>query len=336
MALDGAPELSIVIPVYNEEESVEPLFREIREALERVSLPFEVIFVDDGSKDGSARAIGELSRAHPAVRGIFFRRNFGQTAAMAAGLEFARGKVLIFMDADGQNDPADIPALMEKMRGGADVVCGWRKDRKDKKLTRIIPSKIANALIRKLTGVDVHDLGCSLKAFNMDVLKEVKLYGEMHRFIPIYANGVGATITEVVVNHRPRTRGVSKYGLKRTFKVLLDIVTVSFLMNFLRRPMHFFGFFAFGLLAAAAVSTLVAIASGLFTSGGVAIFLMLLSVPLVLGVMAMGFLLMGVLAELQTRIYFESQGKPTYKVRATVGFPLSSASWRPELEPSRG
>jgi glycosyltransferase involved in cell wall biosynthesis len=313
MKLSDRCELSIVIPVMNEEGNIDALWQEIRDTLEPKRISFEVIFVDDGSRDRSPEIIADMSRKDGRVKAVIFRRNFGQTAAMAAGLDHASGDILVFMDADRQNDPRDIPVLIEKLRSGYDVVCGWRKDRKDKTVSRKIPSKIANWLTRKIAGVEIHDLGCSLKAFTMELMRDVKLYGEMHRFIPIYATAVGARIAEVVVNHRPRTAGVTKYGLKRTFKVLLDLVTVTFLLAYFRRPMHFFGGLGFLMLMASALLAVPMLLGAYAPSSGV---LALLS----LGLTAVTSVLMGLLAEVQIRTYYESQAKPSYKVRKTIGW----------------
>jgi glycosyltransferase involved in cell wall biosynthesis len=307
-------EVSIVVPVYNEEGNIAALFAEIRDVMTGLGKSYEVIFVDDGSKDRSRDIMRDLVERHSEVQAIFFRRNFGQTAAMAAGLEHAAGDVLMFMDADRQNDPVDIPKLLARVADGYDVVCGWRKQRKDTAVVRNFPSKIANWLIRKVSGVELHDLGCSLKAFRAEVIKDVKLYGEMHRFIPIYANAVGASITEIVVNHRRRVAGVSKYGLTRTFKVLLDLVTVKFLMTYFARPMHFFGMASIGLMLAALVTSGVMIFNKLYSDISM-IRSPLLLLSAVLLILAVNFVLMGLLAEVQTRTYFESQGKANYKIK---------------------
>jgi glycosyltransferase involved in cell wall biosynthesis len=311
-------DLSIVIPVYNEEESLRPLFAEISESLAGRGLSYEVIFVDDGSRDASPGEVRELAREHKEVKGILLRRNFGQTAAMAAGIEHAQGEVVVFMDADGQNYPRDIPALLAKIGEGHDVVSGWRKGRKDSGFTRIFPSKIANWLIRLVCGVDIHDLGCSLKAYRKEVIKEVRLYGEMHRFIPIYASAVGARITELVVNHRPRLRGTSKYGLMRTFKVLLDLVTVKYLLTYSTRPMHFFGTASVVCMLGAAVS-----GAGILWNKLVHDVSMIRSPLLLLAAMlfilSVNFVLMGILAEMLTRVYFESQERTSYRIKERVG-----------------
>ncbi len=294
------------------------LTKELYAALQPLNKTFEIIYVDDGSRDSSPQLLSSLAEQHDEVIAVFFRRNFGQTAAMAAGLDVAMGDVVMFLDSDRQNDPADIGKLLGKIDEGYDVVCGWRKDRKDKAVTRKLPSRIANWLIRKVGGVDIHDLGCSLKAFRREVIKEVKLYGEMHRFIPIYANAVGARITEMVVNHRARTAGVTKYGLKRTFKVILDLITVKFLMTYSARPMHFFGFWSFVLLLASGVSGLAMVANKIINDISM-IRSPLLLLSAVFLMLAVNSVLMGLLAEVQSRTYYESQGKANYQIRQIVG-----------------
>lgn len=308
----------MVLPVYNEEGNLRPLFDELREALDEATPNnYEILFVDDGSRDASPEILRELAARSTAVRVIFFRRNFGQTAAMAAGLEAARGEVVVFMDSDRQNDPRDIGRLLDKIDDGYDVVCGWRKNRQDHGLTRVLPSKIANGLIRKVGGVDIHDLGCTLKAFRREVVKEIRLYGEMHRFIPIYADAVGARITELEVHHRPRVAGQTKYGLTRTFKVLLDLITVKFLITYASRPMHFFGAMSFLLLLGSGL-TGTAMVLNKFINGISMIRSPLLLLSAVFLILSVNFVLLGILAEVQARIYFESQSKTTYTVREVL------------------
>ena len=249
-AASVAPRLSVIVLVYNEVESVAPLHEELMGVLEALDMPYEVLYIDDGSRDGSTERLGQFASRDAHVRVVSFRRNFGQTAAVQAGIDNSHGEVLVFMDGDMQNDPHDIPRLLEKIDEGNDVVSGWRKERQDDAV-RIWPSKIANWIIARVTGVPLHDFGCTLKAYQREVIQEVKLYGEMHRFIPVYASWVGARITEIAVNHRPREFGTSKYSLARTSRVLLDLITVKLLGSYSTKPIYFFGFAAFGLWAAA-------------------------------------------------------------------------------------
>jgi glycosyltransferase involved in cell wall biosynthesis len=306
--------ISITIPVYNEEQNLTPLYENLRAVLAGLDRPWEIILVNDGSRDGSAAALDALAAKDTRVKVIHFRRNFGQTAAMMAGVDHARGDIIIPMDADLQNDPADIPRLIAKLEEGYDVVSGWRQDRKDHAIRRNLPSHLANRMISAISGVHLHDYGCSLKAYRKAMIKGVRLYGEMHRFIPIYASWFGARITELPVAHHARRHGASNYGVERVFKVLLDLMVVKFLAKYSQKPMYVFG-------AAAAGSFLV---SGL--SGVWALYLKFfegtafVSTPLPL-LVVMTFitglmcLLMGLLAELIMRIYFESQGKVTYLIR---------------------
>ncbi|HEY9721561.1 MAG TPA: glycosyltransferase family 2 protein [Oscillatoriaceae cyanobacterium] len=310
----GHPQISVFLPVYNEEDNLRPLHEKLTAAMAGLGRTYEVIFVDDGSTDASYKVLSEIAAADPRCKVIRFRRNYGQTAAMSAGIRFARGEILIPMDADLQNDPADIAALIAKLEEGYDVVSGWRKQRQDKAVTRKLPSMVANRLISKISGVHLHDYGCSLKAYRREVLKDVQLYGEMHRFIPIYASWAGARVTELPVNHLPRIHGKSKYGLNRVFKVMLDLVTVKFMGTYATKPIYVFGgagFFAF-LLA--------------FLSGSYAVYLKLMHyadfiqtpLPLLtvtLVVLGVQLLLMGLLAEMIMRTYHESQGKATYTLR---------------------
>jgi len=312
-------ELSVVVPFFNEEENLPEMYKQITEALTG-KYDFEIIFVDDGSTDGGYELLGKAHEADPRVRVIRFRRNFGQTAAMSAGFDFARGDVIIPLDADLQNDPADIPKLMDKLAEGYDIVSGWRKDRKDKAATRRLPSQIANWLIGRVTGVRLHDYGCSLKAYRREVLAETKLYGEMHRFIPALASWKGARITELVVNHRPRMAGVSKYGLGRTIKVVLDLITVRFLGSYSTKPIYVFG--GLGMISGilSFVLLMVAIYQKLFT-GLHMNRNVLLSLSIMLMIMAIQFVLLGLLAEIMVRTYHESQNRPTYVVRDRLGGP---------------
>jgi glycosyltransferase involved in cell wall biosynthesis len=272
--------------------------------------------VDDGSTDASRKIIESLCSQDPLVKGIFFRRNFGQTAAMAAGIDHARGDIIVLMDADRQNDPADIPKLLKEIEEGHDVVVGWRKDRQDNTMSRKLPSYIANYLIRKIGGVKVHDLGCSLKAFRSQLIKEVKLYGEMHRFIPLYTTAHGGRLIEVVVNHRPRVAGKTKYGVMRTFKVILDLITVKFLMSYSTRPMYFFGSIGLSLFGLALLSSLFLLIHK-FVNGISIIQSPLLILSAVLAILACNFILMGLLAEIMMRIYYDSSNRPSYYLQGT-------------------
>jgi len=314
---DGAVALSIVVPVFNEEDNVRPLYDELVEVLGGLGKPFEILFVDDGSTDGTLGLLRAIQGTDPRTQVICLRRNFGQAAAMTAGFDAARGEVVIPMDGDMQNDPADIPRLLARLDEGYDVVSGWRRDRKDKALTRRLPSRIANGLIGRVTGVRLHDYGCTLKAYRARVLKGVQLYGEMHRFVPALLSGRGARVAELEVNHRARVRGVTKYGLSRTFRVLFDLLTVKFLLRYLTRPLHFFG-------AAGMATWLGAFVAGLATLGmkivgGVDMTgnpLLLLTVLLLLtGAQFVG---LGVLAELMVRVYHEPEAKSVYVVREVL------------------
>jgi glycosyltransferase involved in cell wall biosynthesis len=313
------PELSLVVPVYNEEENLPLLMEAICASLQPLNRDWEVIFIDDGSTDHSLDVLKRLVDTNPDhARAVIFRRNFGQTAAIAAGIDHARGSIIILLDADLQNDPADIPMLLTKLDEGYDLVSGWRKDRQDNKLTRTIPSNIANGLISRVTGVHLHDYGCTLKAYRHDALEGFRLYGEMHRFIPVFAHSVGAKITELPVHHHARKFGKAKYGLERTVKVILDLFTVKFLLDYSHKPMRLFGgtgitlmFFSFIMLLSLFIRKVME---------GIPI----LTSPLFsLGVMffILGFqsILMGLIAELLARTYHESQKKPTYTIRQTLG-----------------
>ncbi|GAB4243266.1 MAG: glycosyltransferase family 2 protein [Acidobacteriota bacterium] len=306
--------LSVVIPVFNEAENVGALFEELRQVLESLGHPWEVIFVDDGSTDGTAEAIAALCRTDPRVVLLELRRNFGQTAALAAGLQEARGEYIVTMDGDGQNDPHDIPRLLEKAGEGFELVNGWRRPRRDPLLSRRLPSVLANRLIRTITGVPVHDSGCALKAIRREIVREMRLYGEMHRFIPAIAYQLGARIAEIPVHHRPRRRGRSKYGLGRTFRVLLDLLTVKFLAEYSTRPGHLFGLLGLAAVAAGSLVTAYLVALKLFFGAELANRpLLLLSVFTVL--LGIQLLTMGLIGEMLSRVYHESQDKPIYTVR---------------------
>src|SRR5882672_6564373 len=314
------PQISVVIPLFNEEENVRVLLDELVGELEKLGRTYEVICVDDGSRD---RTFAELARAaaeRPELRVIRFRLNFGQTAAMSAGIDAARGEVIVPMDGDLQNDPADIGRLLAQLDAGSDVVSGWRKNRQDKEFGRKVPSRIANWMISSIFGVRLHDYGCSLKAYRRDVLRDVKLYGEMHRFIPVYASWQGAKVTEMVVNHRVRRAGRSKYGLSRTFKVVLDLMVVKFLANYATKPIYVFG--GFGLVSFTCAVIAFAIALYYKLAGlkdFVATPLPLVTVMFTLvGALS---LLMGLLAELVIRTYYESQDKRPYLIAEELNRP---------------
>jgi glycosyltransferase involved in cell wall biosynthesis len=317
-----APEISIFLPVLNEEQNLRPLQAKLEEALEQLGRTAEIIYVDDGSTDGSLNVLRELVRLDPRVRVIALRRNYGQTPAMAAGIDAARGEVLIPMDADLQNDPADIARLLEKIDEGYDVVSGWRKNRQDKLFTRKIPSMIANRIVSWIGGVPLHDYGCSLKAYRRESLADVHLYGEMHRFIPIYASWSGARVTEIPVEHHARTMGKSKYGLSRTIKVVFDLMTIKFMASYQTKPLYVFGWaglltFLVSLLCAI-LAFLMKFASWPHHADFVQTPLPVLTmVMLVLGIQ---FFLMGLLAEMLVRTYHESQAKRIYAVRERIGF----------------
>jgi glycosyltransferase involved in cell wall biosynthesis len=313
--MNDAVELSIVIPLFNEEESVEPLYTQLKEALEPLEQSYEIIIVDDGSTDRSFELLKGLHAQDKRLKVIRFRRNFGQTAAFAAGFEHAQGRVVVTMDADLQNDPADIPRLLEKLEEGYDVVSGWRVERwKSAWLTRRLPSVMANRLISETTGVHLHDYGCSLKAYRDEVVKNINLYGELHRFIPAMASWMGVSVTEIPVHYQPRQFGRSKYGLSRTIKVILDLLTVRFLLSYATRPIHIFG--SLGLAMSGLGSIL-----GLYLSVvklalgqdiGSRPLLLLAILLMVLGVQ---MITMGLLGELVVRTYHESQGKRIYVIR---------------------
>jgi len=312
-------ELSLVVPVYNEKENLPLLMDAIYEALEPLNKTWEVVLVDDGSKDGSLDILTEIAEKDSKhVRVVVFRRNFGQTAAIAAGIDHSEGKIIILLDADMQNDPADIPMLLDKLNEGYDLVSGWRKDRKDNRLTRTIPSNMANGLISWVTGVHLHDYGCTLKVYRREALEGFRLYGEMHRFIPVFAHSVGAKIAELPVRHHPRKFGVAKYGLERTVKVVLDLFTVKFLLDYSHKPMRLFG--GTGVILIGISGLLLAY---LFIRK-VFFLITVLSSPffqiaVMLAILGFQSILMGLIAELLARTYHESQSKPTYTIRAVLG-----------------
>ena len=308
------PELSIVIPVRNEAPSLAALHAELVSTLTGSGRSYEILVVDDGSTDDSFQILARLQAVNPHLRVIRFRRNFGQTAAFAAGFDHARGRIIITSDGDLQNDPADIPALVEVLERGHDIVCGWRKDRKDAFLSRRLPSMIANWVISVSTGVHLHDYGCTLKAFRAEVVKPLKLYGEMHRFLPAIASEQGVSIVERVVNHRPRQHGTSKYGISRTIRVILDLITVKFLLSYAKRPLQIFGPIGLGIGLLGSVIG-VSIAYQRLTGVATAGWLALLFLSILLIVTGGQLVTLGLLAELQARTYHESQNKPTYVIR---------------------
>jgi glycosyltransferase involved in cell wall biosynthesis len=311
------PELSIFLPVFNEAENLDLLNAKLKESLEQLGRSYEIIYVDDGSTDDSLARLREAAARDAQVRVIALRRNFGQTAAMSAGIDHARGHILIPMDADLQNDPVDIARLLEKLDEGYDVVSGWRKDRKDKMVTRRFPSMLANRLISTISGVHLHDYGCSLKAYRREVLADVRLYGEMHRFIPIYAKWAGARVTEIPVAHHARHAGRSKYGLSRTIKVLFDLITIKFMATYWTKPLYLFG--TAGLLCL--VISFLSLAGALYYRFVLDVHLNrmpLATLAMVMFGMGVQFIFMGLIAEMVVRTYHESQDKPTYLVREKI------------------
>ncbi|MGD0707010.1 MAG: glycosyltransferase family 2 protein [Anaerolineaceae bacterium] len=311
-------DLTLIIPVYNEEQNLVPLSDAVRKSIEPLKLDWEIIFVDDGSIDHSVEILKGFEQEDQAhIRVVELRRNYGQTAAIAAGIDRAQGDIVILLDADLQNDPADIPLLLAKLDEGYDVVSGWRKDRKDNYLTRTLPSNLANGLISWVTGLHLHDYGCTLKAYRREFLGSFHLYGEMHRFIPVYAEAAGAKVTEVVVHHNPRKHGKSNYGLDRAVKVVLDLFTVKFLMSYSAKPMRLFGGVGLGLMASSLVvfAFLVVRKFLLFTS---ILESPLFQISIVVFILGFQSLLMGLIAELLIRTYHEAQGKSIYTVRTVV------------------
>lgn len=314
----GKSSVSVVVPVYNERENIQLLDEELHQAMQKLDRDWEVIYVDDGSRDGSAEVLEALATKDPEhVRMVALRRNFGQTAAISAGIDFSTGDIIVLMDGDRQNDPADIPHLLAELEEGYDLVSGWRKDRQDTYLTRVLPSNIANWLISQVTSVHLHDYGCTLKAYRREVITGFRLYGEMHRFIPAYASYVGARITEIPVRHRPRIHGESKYGLERSIKVVLDLMTVKYLSGYFHKPIYLFGGIGIILGGSGILGLAFLLARKLFAGGGVTnspIFL-LSALLFLLGAMA---ILLGLIAEMVARTYHESQSKPIYNVRYVI------------------
>lgn len=306
--------ITIVVPVYNERDSLDTFFTELKAVLEALPYAWEVVFIDDGSIDGSMDNLLGIQASCPQVTVVQFRRNFGQTAALSAGFDFAQGEIIITMDADLQNDPADIPALISKLEEGYDIVSGWRYDRKDSWLNRKLPSKMANWLISRMTKVHLHDYGCTLKAYRRGVVKNLKLYGELHRFIPALANERGARVTEIKVNHRARRFGVSKYTLSRTTRVLLDLANVKFILEYRTRPIQLFGKLGLVSLAGGFLMFFSAIGMKVFWKADLTGNPMLLF-SLVLFIAGIQLISTGLIGELVTRSYYETQGKPIYVVK---------------------
>jgi glycosyltransferase involved in cell wall biosynthesis len=311
-------QLSIIIPIFNEEENISGLYRELKDVLEKLGKTYEIIFIDDGSSDSSLSVLDDIQKTDSTITVISFRRNFGQTAAMSAGFDHARGEIIVTMDGDMQNDPHDIEMMINKMNNGYDIVTGWRFDRKDTFINRRLPSMIANWIISKTTGVGLHDYGCTLKAFRKEVIKNIKLYGEMHRFIPAIASGMGISFTEAKVNHRPRIFGKSKVGISRTIRVILDLLTVKFLLSYSTRPIQIFGLIGIG---SGCIGFLIALIMtfqrqiyGISMADRPLLFLAIL-----LMFMGVQFITIGLLAELQARTYHESQGKPIYFIKKISG-----------------
>ena len=319
MSKNTVPYLSIILPVYNEQENIDLQYRSIVNAVDPLKKSYEIIFIDDGSTDTSTELLKKIAAGDRRVRLLIFRRNFGQTAAMSAGIERSTGEVVIFMDSDLQNDPGDISRLLEKIDEGFDVVSGWRKDRKDKLFSRRIPSQIANRLISSVTGIRLHDLGCSLKAYRGDILRQVSLYGEMHRFIPVHASWIGASITEIPVQHHARKYGKSKYGIVRTFKVLLDLITVKFMGSYSTKPIYIFGGTGLILLVLSGLSLAHVILSKIYTGRNMTgnPFLLVTVMFIILGIL---FIQIGIIAEILIRIYHDSQKQPPYRIKEEVNF----------------
>ena len=308
------PWLSVVVPVYNEQDNIEAVYRSTVETLDSIGQPWEILFVDDGSADGTGAVLDRIVAGDSRVRVIRFRRNFGQTAALRAGFDYSRGSVVVSMDGDGQNDPADIPLLLAKLDEGFDVASGWRHERRDPLIRRILPSWLGNRLIRTLMGIDLRDFGCTLKAYRKEILDEISLYGEMHRMIPVLAHIMGASIAEVPVRHHPRVTGHSKYTMGRAFSVVLDLITLKFFLGYFTRPLHFFGlvgliFNLLGLCSFVALGVM-KIIQRIDMTGNPMLILGVLCV-----IVGTQMVMMGLLGEVTIRTYFESQNKPTYVIK---------------------
>jgi glycosyltransferase involved in cell wall biosynthesis len=310
---DGDIDITVTVPLYNEAENIPILHQRIQDAMNALGRSWELIFVNDGSTDGSAKVLDALAASDPHLTVVHFQRNFGQTAAFMAGLDHARGHIVVPMDGDLQNDPADVAKLIAKLDEGFDVVSGWRKDRKDNPMKRNFPSRIANSIISRVSGVPLHDYGCSLKAYRRELLEGVKLYGEMHRFVPIYASWNGARVTEMEVTHHPRLHGESKYGLERVFKVVLDLLVVKFLFRYAGKPIYIFGGFGLLSILGGGITGVWALVLKIFF----AVSLIQTPLPLLtvfLGAIGVLSILMGLLAEMLNRTYHESQGKSVYRI----------------------
>jgi glycosyltransferase involved in cell wall biosynthesis len=324
-------QLSLIVPVYNEVENLRQFHDEVSPVLQGLDRSYEIIYVDDGSSDGSTAILQEMAKEDPRVRVVEFRRNFGQTAAMNAGIHLASGDVIVTIDADMQNDPADVPMMIAELENDCDLVHGWRRDRQDALVTRRVPSMIANRLISRVTGFPVHDLGCTLKVMRREIAQDLQLYGEMHRFIPVLAHWRGARCHEVVTNHRARQFGTSKYGLTRTLRVVLDLITVKYMIQYMTSPMKLFGMIG---LASGAVGCLSALATialkmgyGVDMTGNPLLLLTVLAL-----IMSGQFFVLGMLGELNVRTYYESQGKRPYAIRRLVNF----GPWHPEQAAAMG
>jgi len=306
-------DLSLVLPVYNEVEDLAPLVEKTVAALTPLNLRYEIVLVDDGSTDGSDQAVDDLAEKYPTVHALHFRRNFGQTAALSAGIDHSRGDMVVTMDADGQNDPADIPALLNKLNEGYDVVSGWRRQRQDEK-PRMFLSRVANRLISRLTGVPLSDYGCTLKVYRREIIQDVHLYGDMHRFIPALASWVGARVTEVPVRHHPRMHGRSKYGMNRIFRVLLDLLTVLFMLRWSTKPIRFFGGIGLASIALGLLNFVIVVLMKILAGVDMFAYPFFL-IGIFLTLIGVQFALMGLLGETNVRIYHETQKKPTYYLR---------------------
>lgn len=312
--MDKDIDVSIVVPLYNEEGNIDELYQELATVLQGNGYAYEILFINDGSTDATPRLLEAIAEKDDRVVLVNFRRNFGQTAAMSAGFDYSHGKVIITMDGDLQNDPVDIPKLLDKVKEGYDVVAGWRYKRQDPFLNRRLPSMIANRVISKITGVVLNDYGCTLKAFKRDVARHIKLYGEMHRFIPAIASAIGISIAEVRVNHRPRVHGTTKYGISRTFRVILDLITVKFLLSYGNRPIHIFGLIGMGSFSIGTLVAFILVLQRQFYGIGLSDRpLFLLAILLVF--IGIQFVTFGLISELQIRAYHESLDKPIYYIK---------------------